>query len=229
MARLVWDMPSSRYGEAGVSNCVLFRKTGDGDGDYEHGIAWNGIVSVSERPGGAEETAYYSDKEKYASLRGYDTFEGTIEAYTYPDEFVECDGYGEILSGAYVGQQERRPFAICYRTNIYDADGDNSDYKIHIIYGATASTSDSQYQTINESPDIATFSWDIATTPVGVKTNDSYYEKVGKSFRPTSIMILDSREIDEVTMKRIEDILYGTNDNDSNLIMPGEIIEMLYN
>lgn len=219
MARLVFDETGKRFYETGTDRGVLYPQ--DEDGLYPKGVAFNGLISVTEKPGGAEANDLYADNVKYASLRSAETFEATIEAYTYPDEFAECDGSKEVATGVYIGQQNRNPFGFCYRTLIGNDTASTKDdgYKLHLIYNATASPSEKQYETVNDSPDAITFSWDIETTPVNVT-----------DYKPTSTITIDSTKVDIGKLSKLEDILYGAETGDGpRLPLPDEIIQLLSN
>ena len=215
MARLIWDKTGERLYEAGVSNGVLYlQKT---DGSYDIGVAWNGLTAVNENPTGAEANSMYADNKKYAVIRSAEELGGTIEAYTYPDEFSQCDGSAEIIPGAYIKQQKRTPFGLVYKTLIgNDTEELDHGYKIHLIYGATASPSEKAYETINDSPDGIIFSWEYETIPTEVP-----------GYKPTSSIELDSTKINRDKLKAIEDILFGTENTDPRLPSPAEIIEIL--
>ena len=215
MAKLIWDKTGERLYEAGVSNGVLYlQKT---DGSYDIGVAWNGLTAVNENPTGAEANSMYADNKKYAVIRSAEELGGTIEAYTYPDEFSQCDGSAEIIPGAYIKQQKRTPFGLVYKTLIgNDTEELDHGYKIHLIYGATASPSEKAYETINESPDGIIFSWEYETIPTDVP-----------GYKPTSSIELDSTKINPVKLKVIEDILFGTENTDPRLPSPAQIIAIL--
>lgn len=214
MSRLVWDADSQRLYETGVSHGVIYPKSAEGT--YPKGVAWNGLTSISESPSGAEATDIYADNQKYLSLRSAEEFSATIEAYTYPDEFALCDGTAELAKGITVGQQARKPFGLCYRTVLgNDAEGDDYGYKLHLVYGGTAAPSERSYQTINDSPEAITFSWEVNTTPVSVK-----------GFKPTSTLIIDSTKVDAEKLRALEDILYGKDGDEQSeprLPLPDEI------
>lgn len=196
MSRLVWDKTGERLYETGVKNGVLYIPT---SGIYSKGVAWNGLTAVTESPSGAEATALYADDIKYLSLMSTEEFGATIEAYTYPDEFAECDGSADIADGVTIGQQTRKTFGLCYKTTIgNDVDGNGHGYKLHIIYGALASPSEKAYATINDSPEAITFSWEITTTPVNVT-----------GAKPTASLVIDSTKADPTKLAALEDILYG--------------------
>ena len=219
MAKLVWDEAGKHIYETGVSKGVLYVMS-DTPGTYEKGVAWNGLSSVSESPTGAEVSAIYADNIKYLNLMSREEFEGSIEAYTYPDEFMACDGSAspENAKGFIVGQQDRKTFAFCYQTKVGNDLNPEAGYKIHIIYGALASPSERSYETVNDSPEAMTFSWDITTTPVAVT-----------GFKPTAHVELDSTKIEKTKLEKIEAKLYGTDEpsGEPTLLMPDEIINML--
>lgn len=199
MARLQWDLDGTRTYETGTKNGVLYVKSSTGT--YPKGVAWPGLTAVTESPSGAENTPLYADDIKYLNLRSAEEFGGTIEAYTYPDEFMECDGNAELASGVVVGQQSRKSFGFCYRTVLgNDSEGEGYGYKLHLIYGADASPSERAYATINDSPDAITFSWEFSCTPVNVN-----------GMKPTCIITIDSTKVDADKLAALEDILYGKN------------------
>ena len=196
MSKIVWDKTGERYYETGVKNGVLYLQT---NGVYNNGVAWNGLTAVTESPSGAEATALYADDMKYLNLYSAEEFGATIEAYTYPDEFGECDGSKELVDGVMIGQQTRKAFGLCYRTVIgNDTDGEAHGYKLHIIYGAMASPSEKAYATINDSPEAITFSWEVTTTPVNVT-----------GAKPTASVVIDSTKADPTKLAALETILYG--------------------
>lgn len=217
MSKLVWDETGSRFYETGVAHGVLYQQ--DETGAYPKGVAWNGLTAVTESPSGAEETALYADNMKYASLRSAETLGMTIEAYQYPVEFEECDGSAAALDGVYIGQQTRRPFGFVYRTEIgNDTAGEKDDgYKLHLVYGCTAAPSEAQHQTINDSPDAVTMSWEITTNPVAVK-----------GYKPTASITIDSTKVkDKSKLAALEDILFGKDDVEPRLPLPDEVISTL--
>lgn len=196
MSKIVWDKTGERLYETGVKNGVLYLQT---NGVYNNGVAWNGLTAVTESPSGAEATALYADDMKYLNLYSAEEFGATIEAYTYPDEFAECDGSKELVDGVVIGQQTRKAFGLCYRTVIgNDTDGEAHGYKLHIIYGAMASPSEKAYATINDSPEAITFSWEVTTTPVNVT-----------GAKPTASVVIDSTKADPTKLAALEAILYG--------------------
>lgn len=214
MAKLVWDNTGEKRYETGVDRGVLYVQK---DGAYPAGVVWNGLTAVSESPSGAEPTPLYADNIKYLNLMSAEEFNATIEAYDSPEEFDECDGTKEIVPGMSVGQQKRSTFGFCYRTLIgNDTKGTNYGYKIHIVYGALAAPSEKGYQSVNDSPEAITFSWEISTTPVPVTGGD-----------PTSTVVIDSTTVDEAKLKLLEDALYGTTEEEAHLPLPDEIATIL--
>ena len=213
MSKLVWDQTGERYYETGVKNGVLYIPT---EGVYSKGVAWNGLTAVTESPSGAEATALYADDMKYLNLYSAEEFGATIEAYTYPDEFAQCDGSAELTKGVSIGQQTRKTFGLCYRTTIgNDTDGNDYGYKLHMIYGCMASPSEKAYATINDSPEAITFSWEVTTTPVSVA-----------GFKPTASITIDSTKADPTKLAALEDILYGKDGepgSEARLPLPDEI------
>jgi len=200
MSRLTWNEVGERLYETGTRNGVLYLR--DSDGKYTTGVAWNGLTGVTQSPSGAEPSPIYADDIKYLTLMSIEEFGATIEAYTYPDEFMICDGSAPIATGIYIGQQSRRTFGFCFRTALgNDVELDAYGYKLHLIYGCIASPSDKAYSTINDSPEAITFSWEITTTPVDVP-----------GFKPTALISIDSTKIDPDKLKLLEDILYGTDE-----------------
>lgn len=215
MSKIVWDAIGEHTFETGVRNGVLYLK--DETGAYNTGVAWNGLTSVSESPEGAEATDLYADDIKYLTLMSAENFKATIEAYTYPVEFEECDGSATIANGVVIGQQSRKPFGLCYRTAIgNDTDGNEHGYKLHIVYGCQASPSEKQYSTINDSPEAITFSWEVNTTPVNV---------TGK--KPTATLIIDSTKADKAKLTALEAILYGSESTEPRLPLPDEIATLM--
>lgn len=213
MAALIWDKTGERQFETGVDHGVLYVQKADGT--YDNGVVWNGLTAVTESPDGAEPNDLYADNIKYASLRSAETFGATIEAYMFPDEFYECDGSATMADGVYIGQQSRKPFGFCYRTLIGNDTASDSDdgYKLHLIYNATASPSDKNYETVNDSPDAITMSWEIDTTPVPV---------TGK--KPTATITIDSTKCDAQKLQTLEDTLYGTVNSEPTLPSPDDVI-----
>lgn len=211
MAKLVWDESGKRVYETGVRNGVLYVQ-GE-NGQYDKGVAWNGLTAVTESPSGAEPTALYADDIKYLELFSAEEFGATIEAYTYPEEFEACDGSASLGKGVTIGQQDRKAFGLCYRTVVgNDIKGNENGYKLHLIYGAKAKPSEKGYQTINDSPEAITFSWEVTTTPVNVA-----------GFKPTASVTIDSTKIEAQKLKQIEDLLYGADSTEPKLPLPDEI------
>lgn len=223
MSKLVWDQSGQRYFETGISKGVLYPMSAT-PGSYSKGVAWNGLSSVSESPSGAEPTAIYADNIKYLNLLSVEEFAATIEAYTYPDEFAECDGSKEVVasSGVYISQQTRKQFALCYQTKLGNDQNPELGYKIHIIYGCLAQPTERAYETVNDSPEAMTFSWEISTTPVEVT-----------GFKPTAHLVIDSTKITAAKLTTIENSLYGTNaagetqGTDPTILLPDAIIAIL--
>ena len=214
MSKLVWDQTGERLYETGVKKGVLYVQEA---GAYPKGVAWNGLTAVTESPSGAEATPLYADDIKYLNLMSAEEFGGTIEAYTYPDEFKACNGEASLATGVSIGQQSRKTFGFCYRTIIgNDTDGNDYAYKLHLVYGALASVSEKAYASVNDSPEAITFSWEFTTTPVEVE-----------GFKPTSIVTIDSTTADETKLKALEDILYGSEDAEPRLPLPEEIKTLL--
>lgn len=213
MSKLVWDQTGERLYETGTKMGVLYPQV---SGKYPKGVAWNGLTAVTESPSGAEATAIYADDIKYLSLFSTEEFGATIEAYTYPDEFMACDGSAQIADGVTIGQQSRQAFGLCYRTVLgNDEEGDDYGYKLHIIYGCKASPSEKGYSTINDSPEAITFSWEVTTTPITVD-----------GMKPTANITIDSTKADPTKLAALEAILYGSDDEDARLPLPDEIIEI---
>ena len=215
MAKLVWDESGKRIYETGVRNGVLYLQ--DTQGAYTKGVAWNGLTAVTESPSGAEPTALYADDIKYLELFSAEEFGATIEAYTYPAEFEKCDGSASLGTGVTIGQQDRATFGLCYRTVLgNDVKGSEFGYKLHLIYGAKAKPSEKGYQTINDSPEAITFSWEISTTPVNVA-----------GFKPTACVTIDSTKIEPEKLAQIETLLYGDTSAEAKLPLPDEIAGIL--
>lgn len=209
--RLTWDDAGKRLYETGVKQGVLYPQ--DDNGAYPKGVAWNGLTAVTESPEGAEPTPLYADDIKYLNLLSTEEFKATVEAYTYPDEFVECDGSGSLVEGVTIGQQDRKTFGLSYRTSLgNDVKGNEYGYKLHIVYGCLAAPSEKAYATVNDSPEAITFSWEVSTTPVNVT-----------GFKPTASLVLDSVKLGAAKMKAIEDVLYGSSAAEARLPLPDEI------
>lgn len=219
MAILTWDDVSKRLYETGVDHGVVYPQ--DANGAYSNGYAWNGLTAVTESPSGAESNPLYADNIKYLDLRSAEEFGATVEAYTYPDEFAQCDGSAELTDGVMIGQQVRKPFGLSYRT-ILGNDTKNNDYgyKLHLIYGATASPSEKGYQTVNDSPEAISFSWELTTTPVAVP-----------GYKPTASLVIDSTKFTTDTQRgyltALETVLYGAQNVDPRLPLPDEVLKIL--
>ena len=214
MSKLVWDAIGERYYETGVKNGVLYVMEGT---SYGKGVAWNGLTAVTESPSGAEATPLYADDTKYLNLTSNEEFGGTIEAYTYPDEFKACNGEAELAAGVVLGQQPRKAFGFCYRTVIGNDTEENAHgYKLHLVYNAKAAASERAYATINDSPEAITFSWEFTTTPVEVA-----------GFKPTSIVTIDSTKVAAEKLALLEAKLYGSESEEPTLPLPAEIVTLL--
>lgn len=214
MSKLVWDQTGERLFETGVKQGVLYPQEG---GVYPKGVAWNGLTAVTESPSGAEATPLYADDIKYLNLLSNEEFGATIEAYTYPDEFASCDGSAEIAPGVVIGQQKRNAFGLSYKTTLgNDVDSYDHGYKLHLVYGALATPTEKAYASINDSPEAITFSWEITTTPVAVK-----------GFKPTALVTIDSTKVAAEKLASLEEILYGTDDQEARLPLPDEVAELL--
>ena len=210
MSKLTWDASGERLYETGVKQGVLYVMDSN---SYGNGVAWNGLTAITESPSGAESTPLYADDIKYLDLRSTEEFGATIEAYTYPDEFAACDGSASLADGVSIGQQARKMFGLCYRTTVgNDTDGTDHGYKLHLIYGATASPSEKAYETINDSPEAITFSWEITTTPVSVT-----------GFKPTASITIDSTKADPTCLAALEEKLYGGTSTEPTLPLPDEV------
>lgn len=216
MAKLIWDKVGERFYETGVSNCALYVYD-DAAQDFGAGVAWNGITSITETPSGAEANPIYADNIKYLSLLSAEEFGASIEAYTYPEEFEECDGSAAIAPGVMVGQQARKKFCIAYKTiKGNDIQNDAYGYKLHLIYNCNAAPSERAYSTINDSPEAIAFSWEISTTPVAVTGH-----------KPTSILTIDSAKVDASKLASVEEALFGGDSTEAKILMPDEVLAML--
>lgn len=208
---LTWDDTGKRFYETGVKKGVLYVQ--DDSGQYPTGVAWNGLTAVTESPSGAEATPLYADDIKYLNLYSVEEFGATIEAYTYPDEFAQCDGSAELVKGVKIGQQKRKSFGLSYvTTKGNDVDGNAHGYLIHLVYGCMASPSEKSYATINDSPEAITFSWELTTTPVAVS-----------GFEPTATIVIDSKTADPTKLAAFEKILYGSDTAAAKLPLPNEV------
>ena len=217
MAKLTWDASGARIYETGTDRGVLYPK--NDSGEYGTGVAWNGLTGVTESPSGADETALYADNIKYLSLYSAEDFGCTIECYTYPEEWALCDGSAEIAEGVMAAQQTRRGFGFSYRTILGNDEKLNDyGYKIHIVYGATASPSDKSYETVNDSPNAITFSYEVKTIPIRFADD---------AFKPTSVLTIDSTKADKDALEALEAVLYGTTLAEPRLPLPDEVIEIM--
>lgn len=221
MSKITWDGIGERLYETGIDHGVHYMMDKETN-QYKSGVPWNGLTAVNETPSGAESNPQYADNIKYLDLYSAEEFGATIEALTYPPQFEECDGTAEIAPGIKIGQQDRKSFGMSYRTKIgNDTDGQDHGYKLHMIYGAKASPSERDYNTINDSPEAASFSWEVTTTPVQVE-----------GYKPTATLVIDSTKVDKDKLKALEDILYGTDaegddtGSESRLPLPDEILNM---
>jgi hypothetical protein len=211
-ARLVWDAVGERFYETGVDRGVLYVR--GANGAYPTGVAWNGLTTVTESPGGADANPLYADNKKYLNLIATETLDGTIEAYTYPEEFGQCDGTASPSAGISVGQQGRKTFGLSYRTRLgNDEDGTDHGYKLHLLYGAVAAPSEKAYASINDTPDAISFSWGFSTSPVDVT-----------GLKPTSLIVIDSTKVDAGELTALEDALYGTGTTAAHLPLPDAVI-----
>lgn len=214
MPKLVWDETGKRTYETGVDHCVLYPQS---EGKYPKGVVWNGIISVSESPSGAEDNPLYADNMKYLNIKSAEELGLTIECYTYPDEWAECDGSADLIKGVTLGQQKRNTFGLSYRTKIgNDTEGEDHGYKLHMIYGCSASPSEKTYQTINDSPEANSFSYEITTTPVSVD-----------GFKPVSSITVDSTKIAPDLLAALEKVLYGDEESEAHLPLPDELKTIL--
>nr|DAJ59447.1 MAG TPA: tail tube protein [Bacteriophage sp.] len=215
MAKLVWDTEGQKTYETGVEKCVLYPRASNGT--YPKGVAWNGITSISENPSGAEASPLYADNKKYLSLMSTEELALSVEAYTYPEEYAECDGSAQAIDGVHVAQQRRKSFGLCYKTLFgNDTEGTDHGYKLHLVFGCLASPSEKQFSSVNESPEAISFSWEINTTPIDVK-----------GFKPTALITIDSTKVNAAKLKALEDTLYGTDTTEAKLPLPSEVLTIL--
>lgn len=218
MAKLVWDQTSEKIYETGADHAVLYLP--DSSGAYVNGYAWNGLLGVDENPSGAEPTKLWADNINYATMYSAEEYGLTIRAYTYPDEFEQCDGSAEISEGVFMGQQGRRPFGFSYRTLIgNDVAGTEYGYKLHLVYGCMASPSAKTHDTVNDSPAAVEMSWDVTTTPVADTT-------VGSTKKPTSTIVVDSTKVSSENLTALEALLYGGENADPVLPSPADVIAL---
>ena len=213
-APLVWDETGKKLFETGVSNVALYPQ--DTTGAYGTGVAWNGVTNISESPSGAEATTLWANNGKYLNLYSVEEYASSIEAYTYPDEFAECDGSAEIAKGVSIGQQTRKSFGLAYKTLIgSDTDGNDHGYKLHLVYGCKAAPSERSHATVNDSPEALSFSWEISTTPVSVTGH-----------KPTASVEIDSTKVDPAKLAAFEKILFGSDAANARLPLPDEVAEL---
>jgi hypothetical protein len=213
MTKILWDQVGERVYETGVDQGVLYIPDA---GVYDEGYAWNGLSAVTEQPSGAEATPVYADNIKYLNLLSAEEFGGTIEAYTYPEEFAQCDGTAQPQNGVFVGQQNRKVFGLSYRTKLgNDVDGQDHGYKLHLVYGALAAPSEKAFNTVNDAPEALAFSWTFSTTPVPVT-----------GLKPSAILTIDSTQVNPANLAALEDALYGTAGTSPRLPLPDEVITM---
>lgn len=218
MAKLVWDGIGDKRWETGVDQCALFVM--GANGTYGAGVAWNGITAITDSPSGAESNPFYADNIKYADLRSAEESGGTIEAYTYPDEWKQCNGSTDITNGVSFNQQNRATFGLVYRTKVGNDVSSELGYKLHIVYGATASPSEQNHQTVNDSPELDTFSWEYTTNPVNVNiTNNG----VAVPMKPLSTIEIDSTKVTKAKWDAFEAIVYGSASEDARLPLPAEV------
>ena len=220
MSKLVWDASGDRLYETGIDRVVLYPFAKSGNTKYAAGVAWNGVSAINESPSGAEASAIYADNIKYLNLMSVEELGLGIEAYTYPDEFAECDGSASIVDGVTIGQQTRRHFGISYRTLVgNDEESTDYGYKLHLVYDCMASPSEKSYATVNDSPEAISFSWDVTTTPVPVT-----------GFKPTAMITIDSTKVNADKLTAIENLLYGTDGQsgtDASLPEPSALLTLL--
>lgn len=214
MAKLEWDKTTEHFYETGVDRGVVYPQTA---GAYPKGEAWNGLISVTLSPSGAEPTNLYANNKKYLALLSLEELGGTIEAYTYPDGFAACNGLAEMTPGVHIGQQKRQPFGLCFRNMIgNETEGTALGYKLHLVYGALASPSEDANTTVNDSPEAKTMSWEFNTTPVEVE-----------GFQPTSSIEIDSTKVAPEKLAALEAILYGSESEEARLPLPAEVAEII--
>ncbi len=214
---ITWDAPKDRIYEAGVSKGVIYKPDPADGGKYKGGAAWNGLINVSDTPSGADNTKLWADGIEYANMRAAEQYGGSIEAYTYPEEFAECDGSAEPVAGVTIGQQIRKTFGLCWRTELGNAEtGLEFGYKLHLAYGLTVSPSEKSHDTINDSPDAATMSWDFEGTPVNVTGH-----------KPTAKLEINSTKVDKTKLAAFEKILYGSEEAEARMPLPDEVFQLL--
>ena len=214
MSKLVWDQTSEKTYETGIEQVALYKQVG---GAYPTGVAWNGVTALNLTPSGAEPTPLYANNRKYVTMMSNEELGGTIEAYTYPEEWEECDGSAEAAEGVYIGQQDRATFGLSAKTLIgNDTEGTKHGYKLHLVYGCLASPAEETHSTVNDSPEAVTFSWEFSTTPVEVE-----------GFKPTSYIVIDSTKVAKEKLAALEAILYGSDDVEPSLPLPSDVLTTL--
>lgn len=220
MSKLKWDQTGEKRYETGVEQGALYKKAA---GVYGAGVPWNGLINITEKPSGAEPTALWADNRKYLNLMSEEEYAASIEAYTYPEEFEECDGSKEIAPGVYAGQQNRSEFGLAYKSLIgNDEEGTAHGYKLHLVYGALASPSEKAHGTVNDTPEAQTFSWEVSTTPVEINTIIE-----GKKLKPTATLTFDSTKTEPSKLAALEAILFGSDEEEARLPLPDEVIELM--
>lgn len=227
MSRIEWDKIGEHFYEVGVSKGVLYES--DSSGEYTNGVGWNGLSGVSENPSGGDTTPIYANNNKYLSLVSAEDYGFTIEAYTWPDEWYKHIGKACPIPGLMLGQQKRKPFGFCYRTEVgNDTQGDSYGYKLHMVYGCTAGPSEEGHSTISDSPEVNPFSWECSTVPIPVRTLDQN----GHNYRFTATFTIDTTKLTaaaKIVLKQLEDILYGTINTVPHMPLPDDIISMFLN
>ena len=214
MSKLIWDKTGEKFFETGVNKGVLYPQ--EASGTYPKGVAWNGLTAVTESPSGAEATPLYADDIKYLNLMSAEEFGATVEAYTYPDEFAACNGETALVEGVTIGQQTRQAFGMAYQTKIGNDVNNDLGYKIHLIYGALAAPSEKAYNTVNDSPEAITFSWELSTTPVEVTGH-----------KPTATIVIDSTKVSAEGLAALEAVLYGSESEEARLPLPDEVLSLV--
>lgn len=224
MAKLVWDQVGEKTYETGVDHGVLYPQV---DGKYPKGVAWNGLTSITESPSGAEDNAFYADNIKYLNIKSAEEYGFSVECYTYPDEWLSCNGEKEVAPGVIIGAQARQTFGLSYRTRLgNDTVGDDYGYKLHLAYGCSASPSERGYSTVNDSPEPITFSYEVTTTPIPIEGYVPKDTTLG-NLRPVALITIDSTKVPATKLKALEDILYGTETDEAKLPLPEEVFQML--
>ena len=226
--KLLWDQTGEKLYETGTDRGVIYNKVLENKQGFGNGAAWNGLTSVKISPSGAEPTDLWADNQKYLTMRSAEELGGSIEAYTYPDEFAECDGSAMPASGVIIGQQNRRAFGFSFRSLVgNDIEMNDYGYKLHLLYNCTVSPSEKGYSTVNDSPEAITFSWELKTTPVPIETKNP---ETNAPYKATAEMIIDTTKVaDKTKITALEDILYGTENTEPRLPLPDEVLAMFMN